>query len=86
MNAAACQTADDDLERYAMGKLSDPESAPLEEHLLLCPKCQKRLEDLDAFIQVAKAALEVLSPTPPASRMYRFPLQIVGAACRSRCS
>ncbi len=86
MNAAAVHAPDDILERYAMGTLSGGESAPLEVHLLLCAVCQERLGDLDDFIQTAKAALEGLVQSRPASPKYRFPLQLVGAACRPRCS
>jgi anti-sigma factor ChrR (cupin superfamily) len=86
MNTTAVHASDDILERYAMGTLSGRESAPVEEHLLLCTVCQERLEDLDGFIQVAKVALEVSAQSSPTSRKYRFPLQLVGVACRSRCS
>lgn len=54
------------LEAYAMGKLSDQESGPLEEHLLICLACQNRLEAVDDFIQVARAATESMPPHPPA--------------------
>jgi hypothetical protein len=47
---------EDALEAYSMGKLSEEESAPLEEHLLLCPTCQGRLDATDEYIQVTKAA------------------------------
>jgi anti-sigma factor RsiW len=51
---------EDLLERYAMRNLSDVESGPLEEHLLLCPACQQRLQDMDEFLAAAKAALALL--------------------------
>lgn len=74
MNAAACQFPDHLLERYAMGQLSDQESEPVEEHLLLCPACQDRLLVLDDFVQVMKAALAV--PTsPPATITIRISVQ-----------
>jgi anti-sigma factor RsiW len=73
MNATACHIADDLLESYAMGKLSERETAPLEEHLLLCAGCQERLAGLDDFIQVVKAALAV--PPPPDSLVLRIPIQ-----------
>lgn len=53
--------AEDKLEAYALGKLSDDLSAPVEEHLLVCSLCQTRLEEADEFIRVMKAAVS----TPP---------------------
>ena len=62
MNVTACHPSDNLLEAYAMGKLTDQESEPVEEHFLLCPVCQNRLEDQDDFFRVMRAALES-SPT-----------------------
>jgi hypothetical protein len=45
-----------------MGKLTEQACAPLEEHLLLCPVCQTRLEAIDAYICVVRAACSTLSP------------------------
>ena len=43
--------SEDQLERYALGKVcSDEELAPLEEHLLVCPECQDRLQEVETFI------------------------------------
>lgn len=33
----------DTLERYALGRLEEPERARVEEHLRLCEACRKRL-------------------------------------------
>lgn len=44
------------LEAYALGKLSDEVSALLEEHLLVCSTCQARLDEVDEYIRVMKAA------------------------------
>ena len=55
---------EDLLEAYSMGKLSSEESAPLEEHLLLCPSCQARLDEADQYIQVVKAAVSSLDHLP----------------------
>lgn len=75
MNAAACHFPDDVLENYAMGKLSDQESEPLEEHLLLCSVCQERLEELDGFVQTIKTALVNPVRTSPARVSIRIPIQ-----------
>ena len=62
MNIRAGHLSDEVLERYSMGALSEPQSAPLEEHLLLCELCRTRLEELDQFTRLMKAALTISSP------------------------
>jgi hypothetical protein len=46
-----------DWEDFAMGVLSDQGCKPLEEHLLVCPKCQDLLAEADEYIEIARAAL-----------------------------
>jgi anti-sigma factor RsiW len=50
--------SEDQLERYALGMLSDEDGQTLEEHLLICFTCQHLLARLDDFIRIAKAALD----------------------------
>jgi hypothetical protein len=47
---------EDALELYAMGRLTDPEAAELEEHLLLCTQCQEELERIDDFVLAFRVA------------------------------
>jgi hypothetical protein len=44
------------LERYSMGTLPEDELGPFEEHLLICPKCQERLKETDAYVRAMRAA------------------------------
>jgi len=44
-------------EEYARGMLSEEDSKPLEEHLLVCPACQDALAGWDEYIRVAKAVM-----------------------------
>ena len=44
-------------ERYAMARLSSPEAARYEEHLLLCPACQEALTQFDAFLAAFHCAV-----------------------------
>jgi len=83
MNAIADHFPDDVLEKYAMGKLSDKERAPVEEHLLLCPQCQTQLQDIDEFIQVAKAALVISYQSPPTNQAGRAPSYNLRIVCRT---
>jgi len=75
MNAASYHFPDHLLENYAMGKLSDHESEPVEEHLLPCSLCQERLEELDDFVQAIKTALAEPAHTSPAKIAIRVPIQ-----------
>jgi hypothetical protein len=44
------------LERYAMGTLTEPALAGLEEHLLVCPHCQEQLKEIDGYIAAMRSA------------------------------
>jgi anti-sigma factor RsiW len=48
--------AEDVWEQYAMGKLSEKNCQPLEEHLLLCSACRHHLAQADEYILAVKAA------------------------------
>ncbi len=41
---------DERLEQYALGRLDEIQSAPVEEHLLICPACQDRLFQTDEYL------------------------------------
>ena len=46
---------DDDLEEYATQTFSESVfAATLEEHLLICPECQDRLQKIDEDVAAAK--------------------------------
>lgn len=47
----------DVLELYAMGRLSEAASEPLEEHILVCEICQQRLTETEAYIRAMRGAL-----------------------------
>ncbi len=44
------------LESYAMGRLSGPRLARLEEHLLICQRCRRRLDQADSFLKAVQGA------------------------------
>jgi uncharacterized protein with PIN domain len=47
--------SEEDLEQYATQTFSESASAAtLEEHLLICPECQDRLQKLDEDMAAAK--------------------------------
>ena len=64
--------SEDILENYALGKLSNDASAPVEEHLLVCPTCQDALQEADDYIGVIKAAVSSLEwDAGPGARVER---------------
>ncbi len=63
-----CSSFDDELlERYALGRLSEPECASLEEHLLLCTSCQVRLDQTDEYVAAVRGAFATLPRARQAS-------------------
>lgn len=51
---------DHDLERYHLGMAVDEaELAPLEEHLLCCPKCVERAEESADYVDSLRAGIIV---------------------------
>ncbi|MGB9610815.1 MAG: anti-sigma factor family protein [Bryobacteraceae bacterium] len=48
---------DADLELYCLGRATNEELAPIEEHLLACPDCVARVEQMLAGIDTLRAAL-----------------------------
>ena len=48
--------AQDVLEQYALGMLSEDGCADVEEHLLICPRCQTQLEEADKYVSVVRSA------------------------------
>ena len=51
-----CQVSAEDLERYAMGKMSAEETERIEEHLLVCEPCRDRLEETREFTAAMQSA------------------------------
>jgi len=49
---------DDQLELYALGRLSESEVPALEEHLMVCEACQERLDHVESFALGMRQALE----------------------------
>ncbi len=56
------------LEAYSLGTLSGEELDEFEEHLLVCPLCQDRLEETDRFIRAFRSAAVRIDASPPPVR------------------
>lgn len=52
----AAHFEDDSLEAYSLGCLACPETAPLEEHLLVCTECRDRLTGWDDYARAMVSA------------------------------
>ena len=52
--------SEDVLELYAMGRLSESELEPVEEHLLVCHHCQDALQEADEFVRAIRVAAREL--------------------------
>lgn len=61
---------DEDLERYSIGSLQEPVLSKLEEHLLLCPECQRRLEEMDAYVEAMRHAAGRLEAEDDSRRRF----------------
>lgn len=48
-------------EEYALRRLPEEDSRLMEEHLLLCSRCQDALARVDEYVAAAKAALSFLA-------------------------
>ena len=55
------------LERYALKQLSEAHLESLEEHLLICPQCQDRLDAVDEYIATMRLALVASKTVAPAA-------------------
>jgi anti-sigma factor RsiW len=56
--------AEETLEMYSMGRLSETETEHVEEHLLICSVCQDRLTETDQFVQAIRSAARELEKEP----------------------
>lgn len=65
-NRTSIHIDEDLLERYALARpIEEAQLELLEEHLLVCPRCQVRLEKLDAFSLAAKTAAQKIAESAP---------------------
>lgn len=49
--------SEDRLELYSMGRLSERDVANIEQHLLICSPCRRKLEEVESFVGAIRAAL-----------------------------
>jgi anti-sigma factor RsiW len=66
-----CDCSEEVLEKYVMGMLSSQDSGPVEEHLLACVTCQCRVEVVEEYVRVVRAAAAILNAGPPGPARVR---------------
>ena len=74
---------EDALEVYSLGRLlAEEDLSTLEEHLLVCPYCQTRLEKVDQFVQAAAAGAKAVAEASfrQKPKALLLPLAIAAAA------
>jgi anti-sigma factor RsiW len=47
---------DDEAERYSLGTISKDEQPALEEHLLICESCRRRVAESDQYVAAMRSA------------------------------
>ena len=70
---ARSHPSEDDLEEFVFGRLDGAALDVLEEHLLVCEACRKRLSETENFVASTRAAArKILGAPPPVPKSRRF--------------
>jgi hypothetical protein len=56
--------SDEVLEQYSVGTLPEDAVEQFEEHLLVCPSCQDRLQAVDRYVRNVRSAVEQINAAP----------------------
>lgn len=64
MRAVMSHIPDEELELYCLGRATNEQLAPLEEHLLGCPACLERVQRMLAEIDTLREALRRIEENP----------------------
>ena len=75
-------------ERYALGRLEEPELGKVEEHLLVCAECQEALDEATEYVAVMRAAARRVEAVERAAQPKRkwfvwnwLPMPALAGAC-----
>lgn len=64
--------SEDVLENYALRRVSEEESATVEEHLLVCSECLEEIEGLDEYGRLMRSETARLMPPSQPSKLREF--------------
>jgi anti-sigma factor RsiW len=56
---------EEELELYCLGRATNEQLAPIEEHLLVCPECVRRVEAMLETLDTLREALRRLGERKP---------------------
>jgi len=65
--------SDEATEEYVMGRVPEDRLGPLEEHLLVCEHCRRKVEKEEEYRGVIRAALQKVPRKAPAAAWRRSP-------------
>ena len=75
--------SEDDLEEFVFGRLDGAALEQLEEHLLVCDHCRRRLSETESFVASTRAAARKMlgapAPTPKARKFSAPTMAWIGA-------
>src|SRR6266404_1145335 len=63
---------EDEVERYSMQEMSDVESGPFEEHLLICEVCRNRVQEADIYVSAMQCAGTQARGAPPKRAVWSW--------------
>lgn len=80
---------DDDIwEEYAFGRVTPQQETKLEEHLLVCERCQKVLAGIEEYVRTMKFAMahfaEHSSARPQRAKLYPFARRLANSLPNAR--
>jgi hypothetical protein len=68
--------SEETLEQYSLGVLPEDEEQGVEEHLLICPDCQRQLTETDQYVQAMRAAAAEYRRRHPRREPKRAPVLV----------
>ena len=72
----------EELERISLGRASAEDTEAFEEHLLICPTCQERFEEVESYaFAVRAAARELQLAEKPSRSWWSMPRLVPALAC-----
>ena len=76
--------AEDEIEKYTMGDISEEDASRFEEHLLICESCQDRVSESDSFVSSMQCASARIRRgdlrTQKSRRFFSRPIPVLAAA------
>jgi len=75
----------EEFEGYSMGRLSEEDTARIEEHLLICDSCRTQLEESEEYIAAMSRAARVSRRPKPKARWNWDVMQVIRMVAVAAC-